>query len=106
MSDMSLRVGVATGRVIKPSNLLKSLKSWHGEQYLERYHLRMSAADRILSRMRQNPRDWRIEDLEVVARRYSVAVRKRGGSHVVFSHEQAVRIVTVPARRPVKAPDV
>jgi hypothetical protein len=32
----------------------------------------MANAARLLSRMRANPRDWRIEDLKVVADKYTI----------------------------------
>jgi len=32
----------------------------------------MSNAKKILAGMRKNPRNWRIEDLEIVARRFGV----------------------------------
>ena len=50
---------------------------------------------KILRRMRNNPRDWRIEDLKVVADRYSVEYRQHGTSHVVFVHKTA-GLITVP----------
>ncbi len=66
----------------------------------------MSKAERILEKMRRNPRDWRIESLEVVARRFGIVTRKRGGSHVVFSHPSSRIAVTVPAHKPIKPPYV
>lgn len=63
----------------------------------------MAASDKQLEAMRANPRgDWRMEQLESVARANGVSVRKPGGSHVVFSCPGVVRHVTVPARRPIK----
>ena len=32
--------------------------------------------------MRVNPRDWRIEDLESIAKLHGLIVRKPGGSHL------------------------
>ena len=62
----------------------------------------MSNASKILARMRENPRNWRMEDLEVVARRFHVEVDEhRGTSHVTFRHPRAGRI-TVPKRIPIK----
>lgn len=52
--------------------------------------------------MRENPRDWRIDSLEAVARAYGVNVRKSGGSHVVFEHPAVREAISVPARRPIK----
>lgn len=62
----------------------------------------MPKTDKILARMRNNPRDWRIESLEAVAARFGITVRKPAGSHVVFQHDASVISVTVPAHRPIK----
>ena len=62
----------------------------------------MSKADKVLARMRANPRDWRIEEFETVARRHGIDVRKTGGSHFVFVHSDSDLAVTVPFKRPIK----
>jgi predicted RNA binding protein YcfA (HicA-like mRNA interferase family) len=62
----------------------------------------MSKADKVLEKMRRNPRDWRMESLEAVARRHGVDVRKTGGSHFVFLHPDSELAITVPFKRPVK----
>jgi hypothetical protein len=62
----------------------------------------MARADKILKAMAVNPRDWRIEDLETVARAFGCNVRKSGGSHVYFMHPQVSTALSVPARRPIK----
>jgi predicted RNA binding protein YcfA (HicA-like mRNA interferase family) len=66
--------------------------------------LNMSKTEKILSQMRNNPRDWRIEDVKRVAQSKGLLVRQPGGgsSHVTFSHPKSDRIVTVPAHRPIK----
>lgn len=62
----------------------------------------MSNAAKILAKMRENPRNWRLEDLDVVARRFHVDIdAHRGTSHVTFRHPRAGR-VTVPKRIPIK----
>lgn len=44
-------------------------------------------ATKLLNEMRRNPKsDWRIEQLDTVARAYEVNVRQSRGSHVVFEH--------------------
>jgi hypothetical protein len=48
------------------------------------YHYSMSKTNKILDQMRNNPRDWRIESLEAVAKRLGIKVRKPPGSHVIF----------------------
>lgn len=62
----------------------------------------VSKAGKVIERMRANPRDWRMESLETVARRYGIHVRKTGGSHFVFLHPDSDIAVTVPFKRPIK----
>jgi predicted RNA binding protein YcfA (HicA-like mRNA interferase family) len=62
----------------------------------------MTKLDKLLERMRDNPRDWRIEDLESLGRRHGITVRRPPGSHVVFQHPDSALTVTVPAGRPIK----
>lgn len=62
----------------------------------------MSKAEKLLERMRANPRDWRMESLEAIARRHNIQVRKTGGSHFVFLHPKSDLAVTIPSRRPIK----
>ena len=62
----------------------------------------MTSEEKILQKMRNNPRDWRIEELETLAKTYGITVRKSGGSHVVFTHPEWVQMLCVPARRPIK----
>jgi len=62
----------------------------------------MSNANKILKKMRLNPKDWRIEDFETVAKQHGVTVRKGGGSHAIFDHPMRIELLSVPARRPIK----
>lgn len=61
----------------------------------------MSQAEKILAKMQNNPRDWRIESLKTVARAYDIDWRQRGTNHVVFVRSDGM-ILTVPANRPIK----
>ncbi|MAZ78250.1 MAG: hypothetical protein CMF39_06185 [Legionellaceae bacterium] len=61
----------------------------------------MGRIDKIINKMRNNPRDWRIEDLKTVANRLGVVYRQPGTSHVTF-RTQGGRQLTVPARKPIK----
>ena len=61
----------------------------------------MAKAEKLLIRMRSNPRDWSIDDLKVLARRYEMDWRQPGTSHVTFTALGQVP-VTVPAHKPVK----
>jgi hypothetical protein len=62
----------------------------------------MARAEKTLDKMRGNPRDWRIDQLETVAATFGVRCRKPGGSHVVFEHPAVAEALSVPARRPIK----
>ena len=61
----------------------------------------MNRVDKIVSRMRNNPRDWRIDDLKMLAERNGIDWRQPGTSHVTFSYPGLLPL-TVPARKPVK----
>ena len=65
----------------------------------------MMRADEIVSRIRHNirhnPRDWRIDDLKMLARRNGIDWRQPGTSHVTFSYPGLLP-VTVPAHKPIK----
>ncbi|MCI0397998.1 MAG: hypothetical protein L0332_27470 [Chloroflexi bacterium] len=61
----------------------------------------MSKADRILEKMRNNPRDWRIESLKTVAQAHNIEWKQQGTSHVVFIRSDG-QTLPVPARRPIK----
>ncbi|MBF0283474.1 MAG: type II toxin-antitoxin system HicA family toxin [Magnetococcales bacterium] len=62
----------------------------------------MTSDEKTLLRMRNNPRDWRIEELQTVAAKFGVEVRNPRGSHVVFSHPLVMDMVCIPAHKPVK----
>ena len=62
----------------------------------------MTKSEKTLNKMKANPKDWRIEQLETIAKQYGVAVRKTGGSHVVFDHNDWIELVCVPTHRPIK----
>ena len=61
----------------------------------------MSNAAKLIAKMRRNPRDWRIEDLKVIARNMGIDYDQHGTSHAVFRHPSAGRL-SVPAHRPIK----
>ena len=44
----------------------------------------MSQIEKTLAKMHNNPDDWKIEDLQAVARRMRIEWRHDGGSHCVF----------------------
>ncbi len=61
----------------------------------------MSTAERLLEKMRNNPKDWRIEQLKTVARAHEIEWRQRGTSHLVFIRSDG-RTLPIPANRPIK----
>ena len=62
----------------------------------------MNKAEKLLTQMRQNPRDWRIEDVKTVALYFSIECRNTGGSHHVFGMRGIAEKVCVPAHKPIK----
>ena len=61
----------------------------------------MARAEKLLDKMRRNPRDWRIERLQAIAEAYGVAWVHEGGSHCTFRTSKGEKL-TVPAKRPIK----
>ncbi len=61
----------------------------------------MSKRDKKLAQMRNNPRDWRIDDVLSVARDYGLIIRRPGGSHVIVSFSGGQEL-SIPAHRPIK----
>ena len=62
----------------------------------------MTKSEKTLNKMKTNPKDSRIEQLETISHQYGVAVRKTGGSPVVFDHHDWIELLCVPAHRPIK----
>jgi hypothetical protein len=62
----------------------------------------MTAVEKKIAAMRANPRDWRIGDLQAVARRHGLTWDQPGTSHVTFRAPTGGKL-TVPAHEPVKA---
>jgi hypothetical protein len=63
----------------------------------------LANAEKILAKMRRNPCNWRIEDLETVADRCGIIYRQNGTSHVLFGRPALMTKISVPAARPIKA---
>lgn len=61
----------------------------------------MSKVRKQLEKMRNNPRDWRIEDLKAIADRLGLKCRQPGTSHVTFRAPN-IQKLTVPAHKPIK----
>ncbi len=61
----------------------------------------MNAATKLFDAMRRNPLDWRIEQLQTVARQRGIEWRHEGSSHCVFIRSDG-KTLPVPAHRPIK----
>ena len=61
----------------------------------------MAKADKLLDKMRNNPRDWRLDQLKTVAERHDITWEHEGGSHCVFRTADGDQL-SVPAKRPIK----
>ncbi|WP_254602725.1 type II toxin-antitoxin system HicA family toxin [Sphingomonas bacterium] len=60
-------------------------------------------ADDLLARMRANPRDWRMADVEQLCRNHgALCTPPRKGSHYKVKHPLVNEILVVPAHRPIK----
>jgi hypothetical protein len=66
------------------------------------YYVPMGTIEKRLERMRENPRDWRIEALIALASKQGIEVRNHGGSHYVFSFPGIEMALSIPSRRPIK----
>jgi hypothetical protein len=63
----------------------------------------MAGGKKLLEKMRDNPRDWRIEDVCGVCRAFGIECEKPpAGSHYGVSHPSQIHHLTVPHRRPIK----
>ncbi|MCD6297564.1 MAG: type II toxin-antitoxin system HicA family toxin [Deltaproteobacteria bacterium] len=62
----------------------------------------MSKIEKLLNKMRNNPRDWQIDTLKDIAKQFGIDWRQPGTSHVTFRHKSGAKL-SVPARRPIKA---
>jgi HicA toxin of bacterial toxin-antitoxin, len=63
----------------------------------------MAKAEKILERMRSNPRDWRIDEVVTVCEKFGIAcTAPRNGSHFKVKYDKMAEILTIPAHRPIK----
>ena len=64
----------------------------------------MSQAEKLPERMERNPRNgWDIEDVQRLCRAHGVTCASPArGSHFTISHLTQMKILTIPARRPIK----
>jgi hypothetical protein len=63
----------------------------------------VARGEKLLERMRRNPRDWRIEDVRTLCRAYELDFDKpAGGSHYGVRDPGTAQTVTIPFARPIK----
>ncbi len=62
----------------------------------------MAKIIKLIKKMQENQKDWRIEQLIMLANYYDINVRRGKGSHVVFEHDDWVDLLCVPEHRPIK----
>lgn len=64
----------------------------------------MSTSEKLLFNMRNNHKNWRIDDLRKVFKQYGfVEKHSSGGSHISFSHPNLDEILTIPVHKPIKS---
>jgi hypothetical protein len=61
----------------------------------------VNTAAKLLQAMRANPLDWRLEQLQAIAKQHGIDWRHDGTSHCVFVRADG-KTLPVPAHRPVK----
>lgn len=62
----------------------------------------MSKIIKLIEKMHNNPRDWNIEDIKNIAKRYDIDFHQPGTSHVTFRVKKSGEKVTIPAHKPIK----
>jgi hypothetical protein len=64
----------------------------------------MARGDKLLERMRANPRDWRIGDVGTLCSAFALDFDSpAGGSHYGVSDPTQERHITIPFARPIKS---
>jgi hypothetical protein len=61
----------------------------------------MNTSTKLLDAMRNNPNDWNLAQLQVIAKQYGITWRHNGSSHCVFITSQG-KTLPIPAHRPIK----
>jgi hypothetical protein len=63
----------------------------------------VARGEKLLERMRANPRDWRIEDVKTLCAAFALDLDSpKGGSHYGIKDPSQLYRLTIPFRRPIK----
>ena len=62
----------------------------------------MGKIEKLLVKMRNNPQNWKIDDVDRIANHYGFEKRLASGSHITFKHPYLSTILTIRARKPIK----
>lgn len=62
----------------------------------------MGQLDKLIAKMRNNPLNWKRDDVERITNYYGFRKRLASGSHVTFEHPLLADILTIPAHKPIK----
>ena len=62
----------------------------------------MSKVEKLFKQMQNSPQDWRIEEIDTVARHFGFGRIEGKGSHTKFYHDKLPEILSVPVKRPIK----
>jgi predicted RNA binding protein YcfA (HicA-like mRNA interferase family) len=62
----------------------------------------MSKLDKLIQKLKNNPRDVKIETVQKIADNYGLQYSWGKGDHMNIKHPELDYILTVPAHRPIK----
>lgn len=63
------------------------------------------SVEKILSKMRQNKRDWSIQSLLTVARKLNIPFSNHRSSHYIFKYEGIIENLSIPENKKDIHPD-
>ncbi|MBF8273608.1 MAG: hypothetical protein HW380_2713 [Magnetococcales bacterium] len=61
----------------------------------------MNTSAKLFAAMSRNPLDWRIEQIQTVARQHGIVWRQHGTSHCQFVRRDG-KVMSIPAKKPIK----
>ncbi len=64
----------------------------------------MGRKEKLLEKIKNNPRDVRFEEIDKLLSYYGFVKRNTGGSHNVYKHEELPLRLSIPFNRPIRRP--